>query len=237
MSEILRVAIATTEGPSEIQRLTPEDPDVRSVVCLAGKAVSLPISKAYDAFVRNPTGVVERAFGHSAFRLDVAEPVGDGLSWQLPVFVAHALLDSGRLSMSGKTGRDVVWLTGEVDRDLQVLPVAHCLAKLDHSRAFFAECLAAGGNVAIFLPQGNAREIGACWPKRNGLDPARVRIVPVTSVAEVLKGIGIAPQARKGRHVFMRMRTAWRRLHGYVLLFFVVAGLAGWALSLVFRQG
>ena len=192
MSKPVRVVIATTEGPAEILRLTPEDPDVRSVVCIGGKALPLPISKAYDAFVREPTGVIERAFGHSAFRMDVSVPIDDGLSWQLGAFAAHALLSAGRLARRDDAAERIVWLTGEVDRDHKVLPVAQVLLKLDHSRAFIAEKTASGASVTLFIPQDNAAEIGACWPERNGLDPARVRIVPVRDVAEVLRDIGFA---------------------------------------------
>ncbi len=84
------VHIATTDGPAEIERLTAEDPEVRSVVCLGGKAVALPISADYDAFVRKPTGVIEAYFGHGAWRIDLARPISGGMSWQLGAFIAHA---------------------------------------------------------------------------------------------------------------------------------------------------
>ncbi|HAU28608.1 MAG TPA: hypothetical protein DCW68_00640 [Rhodospirillaceae bacterium] len=230
MSHSIRVVVATTEGPSEILRLTPEDPDVRSVACLGGKAIPLPISKAYDAFVREPTGVIARAFGHEAFRLDVSAPIDDGLSWQLPVFAAHALLAAQRLAMPGKAGDHVLWLTGEVDRDLRVLPVAHCLAKLDRSRTFFAESMAAGARVTVFLPQGNAMDIGACWAKRNGLDPERLRIVPVVSMEEVLQALGLAQKTGASRASRLALpellrrnaRAAW----SLVAVFMVFAGMA-----------
>ncbi len=88
---LVRVHVGTTEGPAEIQRITDEPPGIRSVVCLDGKAVALPISADYDSFVRRPTGVVERLFGHSAFRMDVGARITDGLSWQLGALVAHSL--------------------------------------------------------------------------------------------------------------------------------------------------
>ncbi|HJP53297.1 MAG TPA: hypothetical protein QF556_01070, partial [Rhodospirillales bacterium] len=87
----VRVYIATTQGPSEVQRIAEEDPKVRSVVCLDGTSEALPISAAYDAFVRKPTGVIEKNFGHSVYRLDVSERISDGKSWQLGFFAAHAL--------------------------------------------------------------------------------------------------------------------------------------------------
>ncbi len=55
----IRLFILTTDGPVEVQRITAEDPSVKSVICLDGRAVSLPISPDYEAFVRTPTGVVE----------------------------------------------------------------------------------------------------------------------------------------------------------------------------------
>ena len=98
-----RIVIATTEGPAEVERLSEEDPDVRSVVCLQGKALALPISPDYDAFVRRPVGVIEARFGHACYRLDVSAPISGGLSWQLGVFAAHALKAAGRLAEKGVT--------------------------------------------------------------------------------------------------------------------------------------
>ena len=99
---LVRVHVGTTEGPAEIQRITDEPPGIRSVVCLDGKAVALPISADYDSFVRRPTGVVERLFGHSAFRMDVGARITDGLSWQLGALVAHSLHPANRLAMGGQ---------------------------------------------------------------------------------------------------------------------------------------
>ncbi len=79
----VRVYIGTTEGPSEIQRVTLEDAKVRSVICLGGKTIALPIARSYDSFVREPTGVIEKYFGHPAYRIDVSTPIEVGNSWQL----------------------------------------------------------------------------------------------------------------------------------------------------------
>ncbi len=70
------VFIATTEGPTRLQRLTAEAPDVRSVICLGGRAMVLPISPDYDTFVRRPTGVIEACYGHNAYRMDISDPIG-----------------------------------------------------------------------------------------------------------------------------------------------------------------
>src|SRR3546814_2502033 len=90
-----------SEGPSTVLRVTPEDPSLRSVVCLGRTTTILPISRAYDAFVRAPSGIVERAVGHPAFRVDVSAPIDDGDSWQLGLYLAHRLKVAGRLAEDG----------------------------------------------------------------------------------------------------------------------------------------
>ncbi|MEP6149304.1 MAG: hypothetical protein ABJ201_17940, partial [Nisaea sp.] len=87
---LIRVLIATTRGPVEVQNIARENPAVRSVICVGGAFTALPVSPAYDAFVREPTGVVERMTGHPVYRTDVAAPIEAGESWQLGMFLAHA---------------------------------------------------------------------------------------------------------------------------------------------------
>lgn len=152
---MIRVYIATTAGPVAIQRISKEDPVVRSVVCLNGTSQSLPISRAYDGFVRNPTGVVERSFGHSAFRVDVDRAITDGNSWQLGLFVAHALAEEGRLAGPEDKVENVIWLSGELDRDLNVRPVRHIEEKLNASRALFDQLLHEDIRLFCFIPAGD----------------------------------------------------------------------------------
>ena len=65
-----RYWIATTEGPVEITAISEETPGLPSVLCLTDTFQALPISKAYDEFVKAPTGIVEKLTGKSAFRTD-----------------------------------------------------------------------------------------------------------------------------------------------------------------------
>ena len=150
-----RVMVATTKGPSEVQRLTAEEPDLHSVVCLNGKAQALPISAAYDAFVRNPTGVVEKRVGHPVFRADVSAPITDGDSWQLGLFIAHLLHHHGRLSHDAP----LIWATGEVDRDLVVHKVQGITEKIRSSAGVFAQARAAGIPVHLVVAKGNLAEL------------------------------------------------------------------------------
>ena len=149
-----------------------EDPHVRSVVCLNGTSEALPISAAYDAFVRKPTGVIENKYGHPVYRVDVSERISDGKSWQLGLFAAHELLAANLLAGKGEKAERVVWLTGEMDRDLNVNPVDHVAKKLCQSAPLFAELEAAGTPLTIFVPHENTEGIKATWGTVVGLENA-----------------------------------------------------------------
>ncbi len=58
----VRVFLATTEGVVQIERITREEAR-QSAICLKRTTRVLPVSAGYDAFVRPPSGVVEREFG------------------------------------------------------------------------------------------------------------------------------------------------------------------------------
>jgi hypothetical protein len=179
MSGRLRVVVATTDGPSTIRRITPEDPDLRSVVCLAGTATALPISADYDAFVRRPTGVVERDTGHRAFRVDVDRPIDGGRSWQLGLYVAHRLKAAGRLAEDDQPADGIVWATGTVDADLKVGPVDRVADKARRSAALFGADLpvlaVAAATHAEVLPSGAER-------------------LAVRRMEEVLVHLGLSPE-------------------------------------------
>lgn len=157
---LVRILIATTEGPAEIRRLVrEEDCDLQSVVCLDGRtAQALPVSLDYDAFVRKPTGIVERAVGHPVFRLDVSRPVTSGRSWQLGALLAHLLLEEGRLAMRGEPAGIVALVSGEVTTDLHVGAVEHVREKLLRAAPELVRAQTEGADVVVVLPEANAAE-------------------------------------------------------------------------------
>ncbi len=128
----VRVLIPTTVGVVEVLLLAEEDPVIgRSVVCIGGTTQVADIDAGYHAFVARPTGVVERLFGHSCYRLDVSGRIDAGSSWQLGALVAHALHAAGRLAQEGDAAGCVVWATGTVRSvDLSVGAVSHVQEKL-----------------------------------------------------------------------------------------------------------
>jgi len=205
----VRVYIATTQGPSEVQRIAKEDPKVRSVVCLNGTSEALPISPGYDAFVRKPTGVIEKEYGHSVYRVDVSEPVSDGKSWQLGLLTAHALFAAGRLAGKGEDAERAVWLTGEVDQDLNVISVDHVAEKLRQSATLFAELKAAKIPLSVFVHQRDAAGIEMAWGT----------VVPLERVDEICHELGLAKEKKLSR---------WGLLIGFVTLLAILVGVSVW---------
>jgi hypothetical protein len=185
----VRVVVLTTNGPAAIERITEEDPEVSSVVCLSGKAVALPVSGAYDAFVREPTGVVQRHFGHRAYRVDVDAMIAEGYSWQLGFLAAHALDAVGRLAGKGEAADRVIWLTGEVDRDLDVLAVDHLADKLHRAADAQVAAPDAEAPLSIYVPAPNRGEIDDDWSARCGLAPGACRLLAVGTINEVLRDL------------------------------------------------
>lgn len=206
----VRVVVATTEGPSTVLRVTAEDPSLRSVVCLGRSTTTLPISRAYDAFVRSPSGIVERAVGHRAFRVDVSAPIDDGDSWQLGLYLAHLLKAAGRLAEDGSPAGLVLWASGRVDGDLAVHPVERLEEKLRRSAGLFAT---SGGKILVVAP---AAQTGT-----QAVRPDNVEILAVGAVDQVLRRLGLVPRRRLGH----RRGWAWRGAAAAA----VVAGLVALA--------
>jgi len=192
MSKV-RVVIATSEGPVEVDRITPEEA-AQSMVCLRRTAQALPISAAYDAFVRRPSGVIDREFPRAppgAYRLDLSAPVTNGESWQLGVFVAHALAAEGRLAASGETCGTVIIATGRVDNDLQAQPVDRIAEKAHALRPLLEDLQSRGTAVRLVVPPGN----------RAGFEAAgftdRVAPIAVANAWAACAEAGLAPPAGK----------------------------------------
>ncbi|WP_417819794.1 hypothetical protein [Terasakiella sp.] len=182
----IRIYIATTEGPVEVQRITREDPNVRSVVCLDGTAKALPISRAYDSFVKEPTGIIQRSYLHSAFRMDVDKPITDGNSWQLGAFVAHALFQENQLASSEDKVLNAIWLSGEVDRDLNVRPVDHIEEKLLASKELFERLRAEDVRVFCFIPGGAGLVPDDDFLERMNIDGDMLRLESIVTVKRIL---------------------------------------------------
>lgn len=220
----LAVFIATTSGPVRIERITRERAP-QSMVCLRRSSTILPISAAYDSFVRLGSGIIERTFGpfeEGAFRLDLSDAIETGESWQLGAFVAHALSADARTGLLGAqdTADAIVWLTGRVDYDLAVGSVGHLAEKLHASRDAIAAWIALGSSVTMIVPDGADREAVLSAGVPHG-----AHLVPVRSAAEALHELGLQlPSASAPRKKF----PAWAAAGAAV---FALAGFSLFSLA------
>ncbi|MCB1553673.1 MAG: hypothetical protein KDJ14_07655 [Xanthomonadales bacterium] len=221
------VVIATTEGHAFVQRITEEEPGVQSVMCLDGTAQVLPVSAGYHAFVRRGSGVIARDFGQEAFRIDVGARIDQGNSWQLPVYLAHALQARGELG-DGKPQRGdrVLWATGEVDVDLAVRPVAGVAQKLAHAIAPVRALRERGVEVQLLLPTANVGESAGHAEALGGVSGV-TRLADVLPKPAEASPAPVAPPAAKPSDGFADAKPAsrsWRwALIGLVALVLLLA--------------
>ena len=159
----LAVFIATTDGPAQIQRISRERAPLSMIIRGSGSE-RLPISDRYDDFARPGSGPVDRYFGpfpEGGFRLEVSEPINSGASWQLGVFLAHAVEtgDGFELVRKDPTLEDcadhIIWMTGQVDYDGQVSDVGHIQEKFYASRNALATWLESRIRVTLVVPAGD----------------------------------------------------------------------------------
>lgn len=192
----IKVYIATTNGPVAVQQITQEDPELKSVICLNGTAKALPISRAYDNFVREPIGVIERSFSHAAFRLDVSAPITDGNSWQLGTFLAHALHAEDQLAGHDDPVDEILWLSGEVDRNLNIRPVDHIEDKLMASMALFDQARTENTRLRIFIPSGPGLIPDDEVLDRAGIDGDLLSLEGILNVERILRALDLKAQTQ-----------------------------------------
>jgi len=153
---VTRVYIPTTRHPVEIISLIEESADIESVICLAGSFEGLPVSAAYHAFVRRPTGLIEKLTGVASFRTDVSGTIDQGNSWQLPMLLAHRLHHKKRFRQSD--AKHMIWATGQVDINQNVTPVQHIREKLAASQTLFDDLMGKGITVHLVMHPDNMVE-------------------------------------------------------------------------------
>lgn len=186
----IAILIATTGGPVLVDRITPE-PAPQSMVCLKRQSDVLPISADYDDFVRAGSGVIMREFGpyvEGAFRLDVTEAIGTGLSWQLGFFAAHAIFKSEIAELSDLESADlIIWLTGTVDYDLNVGAVDHVFEKVEASSYMLATWIGKGTPIIFGAHPENAKFLDKHKP------PQGITVESLETTHDLINVLGLIP--------------------------------------------
>ena len=150
------IFVATTGGAVQIERLT-EERAPQSMICVSRSTTILPISKEYHDYVRRGSGIIEREFnypGDTSFRADVSGIIDAGKSWQLAFYLAHAVTVSSNSSLVDDPDEadHIIWATGCVDYDLNILNVDHLAKKLDASTDLFDKLKKQNKTTTIFVP-------------------------------------------------------------------------------------
>ena len=188
MPGAVRVYIATTQGSVEIENIKDSPPGWKSFVLVNQSSSVVHLEPPYYAFIQKETGLIARCFGEKNFRLELSEKIDMGSSWQLGVFVAHALHHQGRLAKVGEVAATAVWATGTVDYDFGVGGILHLPKK-----------------IATLEP--DLRDppptlvVHAVWPKKNGAEVSasvrdtlvRVNIHEIEDARDVLTLLGLDP--------------------------------------------
>ena len=179
-----RYWIATTEGPVEITAISEETPGLPSVICLTDTFQALPISNAYNDFVRSPTGIIEKLTGKKAFRTDISSAITQGSSWHLGMCIAHL---SWVDNQDNKT-LQYVWASGTINASLYILPVKHIAEKWEASKELLEEARDMGKKIDVFLHPDNADQMP-------DVDKNIVTIHRVTKISEVKRILRVSSNA------------------------------------------
>ena len=147
------VTVPTTEGPAPITRLRRLSKAPRSVMLIHDDYRPLSISERYHAFVQAGSPFASRMdYGVDQFEVRLWRKIETGRSWELPVALAHWLLDQGH-EVDVDEPKVLVWATGALDNDLCVLQRDYHLGrKFEQSLEYLKDNLRNGAQVIVFLP-------------------------------------------------------------------------------------
>ena len=163
------VLIPTPSKPIRIRRISPRPDLPASLVVRGADFRSLRWSNDYQQFV-SPHGPVQalvkkRAGG--AFMLQVEDEIDDGRSWEVPVLIAHRLLDQGHpFATSDDEALMVVFATGQLDFDTgkaaadQAVGAGeyHLSEKIRAAVPMLRDAAGRGARVVCLIPPGPGSE-------------------------------------------------------------------------------
>lgn len=191
----VRVFIATTKGPVEVQRITREElpengPTVDSCMTLGDTPRELPVSRDYNRFVRRGTGVIDKLTGHTSFRVALSDRIDSGNSWQLGTLLAHLFERDNNLASLDEQADVVVWATGAIStHDLSVGAVESVATKLEKSLPLFQQCLAKQTPVFAFYPKACQSEVPGDWLNQHQLPEQAVLLLPIEQFDELTEAL------------------------------------------------
>ena len=168
--------------------ITEENKNVSPIVCINNNLTPLPISADYNNFVKSPSGVVEKFTDKSSYRLDLTDNIDTGDSWQLGFFIAHLINHSKRLIFSDvnnliKSNTDsILWCTGIINANLDLIDVGHINKKLKNSISLFEEAFRQNKKVYLCISKGNFREVEQFFKDQSYNFNDNIKIISLVNV-------------------------------------------------------
>lgn len=201
----VRVLIATTSGPIEIERIEEiADAIPQSVVLVSRNGggedlgpvqddearILKMLSARYTEFTARGSGIVADIYGHERFRLHLSDLIHEGASWQLGVFLAHALHAAGDLARKDEPADMVVLATGKVKHDQSVTDIGSLDAKLKQAIGRLEAESAAGRRIFLMWPDANDSDVDV--QRRQQLEKF-ASILALDRTAPALQALGLHP--------------------------------------------
>ncbi|MDX2366855.1 MAG: FHA domain-containing protein [Colwellia sp.] len=163
----LHIFVATTQGLVAIQNITSiDDADISSIVSINGTSTTANISSAYHNFVKNGAGIIQQDFGACSYRINIAQRIDQGNSWQLAFYLAHAahnqeLLGNGQVN----PGDQVICATGEVNTtSREIHRVEDVNLKQNLANEQIQQWRKMNVNTSFLVPKNNAQDINNQLP-------------------------------------------------------------------------
>ena len=158
------ILVPTTKNVVGITDITEEDKGVLPVVCKSNELRPLDISNDYKNFIQNPTGIIEKLVNAQSFRLDLTDEIQTGESWQLGFAIAHLLKYRNSIEYSKSKSdlfnkSDIIWTTGKINSNLDILDVEHVEVKLKNSLSLFRKAKKKKLKILILVSSKNLKTI------------------------------------------------------------------------------
>ncbi|HRD77876.1 MAG TPA: hypothetical protein PK264_18385, partial [Hyphomicrobiaceae bacterium] len=151
------VLIPTTTRPVIITEIRERRSLPASSVVVEGDFRALPISRDYDTLVgaAGPLGGLLGSPGLPSHQLKLSEAFETGRSWEVPVSIAHVLIERGVELVSAPEDADlIVFATGAVDSDLGIVKERYFLGQKIPAASELLAKARTNARIVALLPDG-----------------------------------------------------------------------------------
>jgi len=185
------VLIPTTTRPVIITAIRERRNLPASLVVAEGDFRALPISRDYDTLVgaAGPLGGLLGSHGLPSHELKLSEGFETGRSWEVPVSIAHVLVERGVELVKEPQAADlIVFATGAVDSDLGIVKERYFLSQKVANTAELLAKVRPDGRIVALLPDGATDGDGGP-DARNRLAQVGADVLKVATVRDAVAAI------------------------------------------------